>query len=187
MRERRKLRSLHTGWLLLCVLCVCVVALPAAASADPTSGECDARVNDTPGKLVECVQTGDLLAHMQASAGHRQRESGPGRASVAQLRRAGLQGVGGLRRQGDAGRRLRRQLQKYQFDYYAYTGIPTMSANGRDFVLGGLGSGAEPRLHDRRDAHRGEQQRACRRRRRRARRAAATRGTSRRRSRAIPS
>src|SRR5260370_26661014 len=28
------------------------------------SAQCAARVNDTPSKLVECIQTGDLSAHM---------------------------------------------------------------------------------------------------------------------------
>ena len=45
---------------------------------------------------------------MQAFQAIADANPGPRRASVAQLRRAGLQGVGGLRREGDERRRLRR-------------------------------------------------------------------------------
>jgi hypothetical protein len=39
------------------LLCVAVGLLaPASASGDPTPAQCDARVNDTPAKLIECVQ-----------------------------------------------------------------------------------------------------------------------------------
>src|SRR2546430_5764296 len=39
------------------------LAVPASAGAI-TSAQCQARVNDTPSKLVECIQKGDLSAHM---------------------------------------------------------------------------------------------------------------------------
>jgi hypothetical protein len=114
---------------------VAALAMPASAVAI-TSAQCQARVNDTPSKLVECIQKGDLSALMddlQAIAdanpgpdGHPSRNSGePGyKASadyVAQLME-------------DAGYDV--HLQKYQFDYYAYTGIPTMSVDGTALALG---------------------------------------------------
>src|SRR5450759_1204467 len=80
------------SWLLpLCVLAGFFV--PANASAI-TSTQCDAQVNDTPGKLIPCIQQADLWNHMQqfqaiANAnpgpdGHPSRNSGePGyKASV---------------------------------------------------------------------------------------------------------
>lgn len=65
MRQRR----FATSWsVLLCVLLCAGAALvgPANADATPTSAECDGRANDTPAKLVECVQTDDLWNHMKA-------------------------------------------------------------------------------------------------------------------------
>jgi hypothetical protein len=67
-------------------LCVgAALAVPASAGAI-TSAQCAARVNDTPTKLVECVQTKDLMAHMKhlqaiADANPQPRR----RPSVAQL------------------------------------------------------------------------------------------------------
>ncbi len=114
---------------------VAALAVPASAGAI-TSAECAARVNDTPSKLVECIQKGDLSAHMdnlQAIAnanpgpdGHPSRNSGePGYKASADYVAQVMQ---------DAGYDV--HLQNYQFDYYAYTGIPTMSVGGTDLVLG---------------------------------------------------
>src|SRR5689334_7044642 len=111
------------------------LAVPASAGAI-TSAQCLARVNDTPSKLVECIQKGDLSAHMddlQAIAnanpgpdGHPSRNSGePGYKAPADYVARVMQAAG-----------YNVQLQKYQFDYYAYTGIPTFSADGTSFVLG---------------------------------------------------
>jgi hypothetical protein len=46
---------------------VALLATTASAfrAADPTSAECDARVNDTPSKLIPCIQKDDLWQHMQ--------------------------------------------------------------------------------------------------------------------------
>src|SRR3954454_9772018 len=125
MRGRRTMGSWCTGGLLLCVLCVCVVAVPAAASADPISGVCDARVNDTPSKLVECVQTDDLMAHLQAFQDIADANPGPdgmpSRNSGEPGYKASVDYVAKV--MSDAGYDVR--LQKYQFDYYAYTGIPS--------------------------------------------------------------
>ena len=57
----RRLKS-HGLWVVL--LCaVAALAVPASAGAI-TSAQCQARVNDTPSKLVECIQKSDLSAHM---------------------------------------------------------------------------------------------------------------------------
>jgi hypothetical protein len=137
MRHAVKSRYLH--WvLLLCAGGTLALLAPMSAAAI-TPAQCDARANDTPSKLVECVQKDDLMAHLQtfqdiANAnpgpdGHPSRNSGePGyKASadyVAQVMK-------------DAGYNV--SIQTYKFDYYAYAGIPTMSEltpTAHTFVLG---------------------------------------------------
>ena len=119
------------------VLGMALLAAPGASGITPA--ECDARANDTPSKLLECIQTADLWAHMQAfqaiadanpspADGHPSRNSGePGyKASadyVAQVMR-------------DAGYNV--TIQQYAFTYYAYTGIPSFSQTSptpHDYVL----------------------------------------------------
>ena len=108
-------------------LAVGVGLLAAPNASAVTSAQCDSRANDTPSKLVECVQTADLWNHMQAFQaiadanpgpdGHPSRNSGePGyKASVdyvaALMKQAGYDVT----------------IQPYKFLYYAYTGIPTFS------------------------------------------------------------
>jgi peptidase M28-like protein/PA domain-containing protein len=123
MPERLKSRLLRAWPLLLCAAAFALA--PAAASADPTPAECDARVNDTPIKLVECIQTADLWSHMenfQAIAdanpspadGHPSRNSGePGyKASVDYVARL----------MEEAGYDV--TIQTYKFTYFAYTAPP---------------------------------------------------------------
>jgi Zn-dependent M28 family amino/carboxypeptidase len=109
-----------------CLLLVGLLA-PAGASAI-TPAQCAAQVNDTPSKLLPCIQTNDLWTHMQAfqaiadanpspADGHPSRNSGePGyKASadyVAQKMAAAGYDV---------------TIQTYPFTYYAYTAQPTMS------------------------------------------------------------
>ena len=132
------LRSrLGRSWLLpLCVAAGFVV--PADASAI-TSAECDAQVNDTPGKLIPCIQQDDLWHHMQqfqaiADAnpgpdGHPSRNSGePGY-------KASVDYVAKLMR--EAGYDV--TIQPYKFTYSAYVGTPTwseVSPTARSFVVG---------------------------------------------------
>jgi hypothetical protein len=111
---------------------------PAGASTTPTSAECDARVNDTPTKLVECVQTDDLWHHMQAfqaiadanpgADGHPSRNSGePGyKASVDYVAKL----------MQDAGYNV--TIQPYTFTYTSFVGTPTWSEStptAHDFAL----------------------------------------------------
>jgi Peptidase family M28/PA domain len=111
----------------LAALCVAALLLVPASAGAVSSRACQARPNDTPKKLVDCVKTGDLWQHMQAfwqiaqdnpgPDGHPSRNSGePGyRASVdyvaALMRRAGYNVT----------------IQPYTFDYFAYQGVPSMS------------------------------------------------------------
>src|SRR5262245_51407473 len=128
---------LTKSWLPILFVAAALV-IPASASAAPTSAECDARVNDTPSKLVECVQTDDLWNHMKAFQaiadanpgpdGHPSRNSGePGYKASAdyvadQMKAAGY----------DV------KIQTYKCDYAAFTGTPTWSQSTptpRDFVV----------------------------------------------------
>ena len=117
------------------ILLVCtVVALAlfaignAGAMTRTAPASCDTQVNDTPSKLIPCIQTKDLwnimkqfeaiaVANPSPADGHPSRNSGePGyKASadyVAQVMR-------------NAGYSV--QLQNYKFLYYAYTAQPTFS------------------------------------------------------------
>jgi hypothetical protein len=111
------------------LLCVAVGLLaPAGATADPTPAQCDARANDTPSKLIECVQTDDLWNHMKAfqaiadanpspADGHPSRNSGePGYLASALYVKDKMEKAG-----------YDVHLQTYKFDYAAFTGTPTWS------------------------------------------------------------
>ena len=126
MQKRLRLRRPRSWLVLLCAAVgVGLLAVPTASAI--TSAQCDARVNDTPSKLVECVQTADLWNHMKAFQkianqnpgpdGHPSRNSGePGyRASVDYVARLMQQ----------AGYDV--TIQPYKFLYYAYLGIPTFT------------------------------------------------------------
>jgi hypothetical protein len=107
------------------VVAIGVFAAPSTSAV--TASECDTRANDTPSKLIPCIQTADLWNHMKAFQeiadqnpgpdGHPSRNSGePGYKASADY-------VANLMQQ--AGYDV--TLQKYQFLYYAYTGIPSFS------------------------------------------------------------
>jgi hypothetical protein len=120
-------RLAHWG---LGVLCVVVgLFVPATASAqDPSAAQCAARANDTPAKLIECVQTDDLWNHMKAfqaiadanpspADGHPSRNSGePGYKASADYV---------AQKMTDAGYDV--TIQTYKFDYAAFTKTPTWS------------------------------------------------------------
>jgi Zn-dependent M28 family amino/carboxypeptidase len=125
------------SWLVVACLAIGLLA-PAGASAAPSSAACNARANDTPKKLLPCIKTGDLWAHMQAFQaiadanpgldGHPSRNSGePGyKASadyVAQKMRAAGYDV---------------TLQPYTFTYSSFVGTPSFSETSptpHDFAL----------------------------------------------------
>jgi Zn-dependent M28 family amino/carboxypeptidase len=104
-----------------------VVAVAPTSALAITSAECDAQVNDTPSKLVPCIQTDDLWNHMQALQaiadanpgpdGHPSRNSGePGyKASADYVARV----------MTEAGYDV--TIQPYKFFYFAYTGIPVLA------------------------------------------------------------
>src|SRR5439155_9288060 len=65
MQQRLRLRR-PRSWLVLLCAAVGAGLLAAPTASAITPAQCDARVNDTPSKLVECIQTADLWNHMQA-------------------------------------------------------------------------------------------------------------------------
>ena len=52
------------------------IGVPGGAGA-MTSAQCAARVNNTPGKLVQCIRTDDLWRHMKAFQAIADRNPGP--------------------------------------------------------------------------------------------------------------
>jgi hypothetical protein len=137
MSERLRSRLLRTWSVLLCAAAFTVA--PATARADPTPAECDARANDTPTKLVECIQQDDLMAHMQAFQDIADANPGPdgmpSRNSGEPGYKASVDYVAQVME--DAGYNV--TIQTYKFDYFAYDGIPAfseVSPTAHDYVLG---------------------------------------------------
>jgi hypothetical protein len=109
-------------------LCVALaVGVNAAGNAQAGSDPCLTQRNDTPSKLLPCIRTADLWAHMQAfqriantnpgADGHPSRNSGePGyKASVDYVAKV----------MSDAGYDV--TMQTYQFTYSAFVGTPAFS------------------------------------------------------------
>ena len=110
MPHRLKSRLVQS-WLVAGCLVVGLIA-PSGASAEPSSKACNRRVNDTPSRLLPCIKTADLWAHMQAFQsiadafpgpdGHASRNSGePGYLESAQsVKDTARQGVDHVREDG---------------------------------------------------------------------------------------
>ena len=102
-----------------------LLAAPTASAI--TSAQCDARANDTPSKLVECVQTTDLWNHMKAFQKIANQNPGPdgmpSRNSGEPGYKASVDYVASQMQQ--AGYNV--TIQPYKFFYYAYTAIPSFS------------------------------------------------------------
>src|SRR5260221_539371 len=146
MPQRLRLRRPH-WWLI--PLCIAVVALVAAAGpvgptsarassarAAITSAQCETQVNDTPSKLLPCIQTDDLWNYMKAFQAIADANPGPdgmpSRNSGEPGYKASADYVAGLMTQ--AGYNV--TIQKYKFFYFAYTGVPTfkeISPTSHDF------------------------------------------------------
>jgi hypothetical protein len=117
---------LSKSWFVPLCLVAAGLLVPSSAGAI-SSAACNARANDTPKKLVECVKTDDLWQHMQALQAIADANPGPdGHAS----RNAGEPGykasvdyVAGLMRKAGYGV----TIQTYKFDYFVFTNTPTMS------------------------------------------------------------
>jgi hypothetical protein len=126
-------------------LCVAAAALaPAAGSVASTSAwaktpaQCDTQVNDTPSKLLPCIQTDDLWNHMKAFQAIADANPGPdgmpSRNSGEPGYKASVDYVARLMK--EAGYNV--TVQTYKFFYFAYTGIPTfkeISPTSHDFSV----------------------------------------------------
>jgi hypothetical protein len=125
MLRPNRLRLLHLS---LVPLCVAAGLLAPTSAGAITPAQCDAQVNDTPGKLLPCIQTPDLsgilqnfqgiaIANPSPADGMPSRNSGePGyEASVDYVAQA-MQAAG-----------YTVTIQPYKFFYYNYTGIPTFT------------------------------------------------------------
>jgi hypothetical protein len=111
---------------------------PVANAAAVSPAECDARANDTPEELVECIQTDELWQHMQAFQAIADANPGPdgmpSRNSGEPGYKASVDYVAA--KMTAAGYNV--TLQPYTFDYFAYAGIPSMSElspNAHTFTL----------------------------------------------------
>jgi hypothetical protein len=108
-------------------LCLAVGLFAPTTAGAITSAQCDARVNDTPSKLVECIQTDDLWNHMKAFQaiadansgldGHPSRNSGePGYWASVQYVKNKMEAAG-----------YDVTIQPYTFTYTSFVGTPTWS------------------------------------------------------------
>jgi hypothetical protein len=115
----------HRLVLLGVVVALSLLVAPSAPAI--TSAQCDTQVNDTPSKLIPCIKTADLWAHMQAFQaiadanpgpdGHPSRNSGePGYKASADYVASVMNAAG-----------YDVTLQRYKFLYYAFIGTPAFS------------------------------------------------------------
>ena len=128
MPERLGLRRPRWRLVLTCAAVGLGLAAVPSVRATAAPASCDTQVNDTPSKLLPCITQTDLWNHMQAfqaiadanpspADGHPSRNSGePGYKASADY-------VAHIMTQ--AGYDV--HVQTYKFDYFAYTGIPTLS------------------------------------------------------------
>ena len=110
--------------------CVAVVLTLFAApdGSATTSADCDAQVNDTPSKLIPCIQQKDLWKHMQklqaiADANPSPADGMPSRNSGEPGYKASVDYVAAVMKA--AGYDV--TIQPYKFTYYAYTATPVFS------------------------------------------------------------
>ena len=102
-----------------------LAAVPSVSATAQT--QCDTQVNDTPSKLLPCIQTADLWNHMQAFQAIADANPGPdGHPSRNS-------GEPGYKASADYVARLMTQagydvtIQTYKFNYFAYTALPVLS------------------------------------------------------------
>ena len=134
--SRRTAPRLRHLWPVVLSVAVGLLA-PTSAGAVSSSG-CEHRVNDTPEKLIPCVRTADLWAHMRSfqaiananpgTDGHPSRNSGePGyKASVDYVAHV----------MKEAGYSV--TIQTYHFDYFSFIGTPQfseVSPTAHDYAL----------------------------------------------------
>ncbi len=126
MTQHLRFRRLASLVVLLCVA-VAVGVSGASSATAITSAQCDAQVNDTPSKLLPCIQKDDLWSYMQdfqaiadanpGADGHASRNSGePGYKASADY-------VANLMKQWG----YNVTIQTYKIPYFSYVGVPVLS------------------------------------------------------------
>jgi hypothetical protein len=119
-------------WVVLsCVAVAVMLVATITASASTSSrrgGNCDTQANDTPSKLIPCIQQKDLWKHMQAfqaiaDANPSPADGMPSRNSGEPGYKASADYVASVMKA--AGYDV--TLQPYKFTYYAYTAQPVFS------------------------------------------------------------
>jgi Peptidase family M28/PA domain len=150
MSQRMRSRLTHSRLVPLCVavglFATTIVSASTSAHSASTSAqdaitpaECDARANDTPGKLLPCIQTDELWNHMKAfqaiaDANPSPADGMPSRNSGEPGYKASVDYVASLME--DAGYDV--TIQPYKFTYYAFTAPPTfseISPTAHDYAL----------------------------------------------------
>ncbi len=123
------------GWAALAAAALSL-AVSSRAAAAPTNAECEARANDTPAKLVACIQQAALYGHLVAFQRISDRNPGPdghGNRDTGQPGyEASVDYVAGLVSQ--AGYRV--TVQPYDFTAFSVVGSPAFVADGRGYRLG---------------------------------------------------
>jgi len=120
-------------------LVAALLAPSSAGAGTVASAACDARANDTPKKLVACIQTDDLWNHMKAfqaiaDANPSPADHHPSRNSGEPGYKASVDYVAKLMKQ--AGYDV--TTQPYKFTYYAYINQPSLRQTApapHDYVL----------------------------------------------------
>ena len=136
-----RLKSRRVGvWVTVLCLAVGLVLFAAAGATAITPAECDAQVNNTPSKLLPCIQTDELMAHMQAFQAIADANPGPdgmpSRNSGEPGYKASADYVAQVMK--DAGYNV--TIQTYKFFYFAYTALPVfkeISPTTHDFAVTG--------------------------------------------------
>ena len=139
MPQRLRSRRPRSWVAPLCVIAVGLGLLPAPSASAITPAECDTQVNDTPSKLLPCIQTDELWNHMKAfqaiaDANPSPADGMPSRNSGEPGYKASVDYVAQVME--DAGYNV--TIQPYKFTYYAFTAPPTfseISPTAHDYAL----------------------------------------------------
>jgi Zn-dependent M28 family amino/carboxypeptidase len=123
----KRLRALRPWWLVTLCVAAAIVPLGATNASAIKPVDCGAQVNDTPAKLLPCIQTDDLWNHMQAfqaiADAHPGPDGMPSRNSGEPGYKASVDYV--AEQMQAAGYNV--TIQPYTFTYYAYQSQPTLS------------------------------------------------------------
>jgi Peptidase family M28/PA domain len=142
MPQRPRRRAPHSWLVPLCVAMAALVGaigpVPLNSAMATTSADCDTQINDTPSKLLPCIQTRDLWNHMKAFQAIADANPGPdgmpSRNSGEPGYKASVDYVARL--MTEAGYDV--TIQTYKFFYFAYTAIPTfkeISPTSHDYTV----------------------------------------------------